>query len=267
MRERDPVNCHTQTDLLSVVIPQGKMDPQSKIVNVENRQFNHHDVSADQSAGLHHPTDGHNPSAQQNVLPNPDLALHYSHEHQNQHLHHEERAIDGRDNDLLYSHDPTADKYNIPTQNAQDSHRQAHWGDEKTAIKLGVIHQDTDAENGVISPPPPSPDKDDPRSHKFSGLYSKWKILFHAMFLALMTGHAYSLHVTLLSQANQQPWQMVDSSPYPPQTRSWMDHTFPLVALHHSPDRHFLRPYLSRHETVQISLEAHCSASSRPDSR
>ena len=139
-----------------------------------------------QASGVHLPAHGHNASSQQNVSSNPDLALNYSHEHQHEHLHHHKRSVQGRDDEVVYSHGHDVEKSNVPDQNAQDSHHQAHHNDKKLAGKSGAIHADT--EKGAVSPGSLSQDEDDQRSHKASGFYAKWKIYFHTAFLMLMTG-------------------------------------------------------------------------------
>lgn len=153
----------------------------------ENQKPQHLGANEAQATGVHLPAHGHNASPQQDVSPNPDLVLEYSHEHEHQHLHHHKRSIQGRDNELVYSHGHDVEKSNVPDQNAQDSHHKAHYTEGMTAGKSGVVQHD--AEKGMISPASLSQGEDDPRSHKVSGFYGKWKILFHAAFLALMTGY------------------------------------------------------------------------------
>lgn len=166
------------------------MDPGSKISSAETHKPEYQDVTEAKTSGIHLPAHGHNASSQRDVSTNPDLALHYSHEHQHEHLHHHKRSIQGRDDEVVYSHGHDVERSNEPDQNAQDSHHQAHYVQEKAAGKSGIIHHD--AEKGVVSPKSLSQEEDDPRSHKVSGFYSKWKILFHAAFLALMTGYEIS---------------------------------------------------------------------------
>ena len=144
------------------------------------------DATEAHASGIQLPAHRHNASSQQNVSTNPDLALHNSHEHQHEHLHHHKRPIQGRDDEVVYSHGHDVEKSNVPDQNAQDSHHQAHHTESKIAGKSGAIL--ADAEKGAMSPASLSQEEDDPRSHKASGFYAKWKVFFHAAFLMLMTG-------------------------------------------------------------------------------
>lgn len=147
-----------------------------------------HDVADAQSSGFHLPHHGHNSSSQQNVASNPDLALHFSHEHRHEHLHHQTRPGQDKADEVVYSHGDNAEKSNVPTQNAQDSHRHVPRVEKKPATSSGVVERD--AEKGGISPTLTQQEEDDPRSHRFSRFYTRWKVLFHAAFLALMTGYA-----------------------------------------------------------------------------
>ena len=163
------------------------MDSEKKFSAAEIRK-SEHQAATDHANRIHLPAHGHNASSQHNVATNPDLALHYSHEHEHQHLHHHRRSLQGRDNEVVYSHGHGLDKSNVPDQNAQDSHHQALYAEAKTVGKPGMVQHD--AEKGVISPGSLLQEEDDPKSHKVSRFYAKWKIFFHATFLALMTGYA-----------------------------------------------------------------------------
>jgi hypothetical protein len=166
------------------------MDHENKPSAAESQKLEPREITEAPASGVHLPAHGHNPSSQHNVTSNPDLALHYSHEHEHQHLHHHKRSIQGRDDEVVYSRDHLAEKSNVPNQNAEDSHHQAHYLEEKTVGQAGVIQ--ADAEKGAISPAI-SQEEDDPQSHKVSRFYGKWKIVFHAVFLALMTGYVECL--------------------------------------------------------------------------
>lgn len=163
-----------------------KMDPVSKPPITGNLKPEPPIAAEAQSSGFHLPAHGHNASSQQNVLSNPDPVLNYSHEHQHEHLHHHRRSVQGRDDEVVYSHGHDVEKSNVPDQNAQDSQRQAHHFDEKLAGKSGAMHEDK--EKGAISPGSLSQEEDDRRSNKAPGFYAKYKIFFHAAFLMLMTG-------------------------------------------------------------------------------
>lgn len=157
------------------------MDAQSKIANAENHG------SEAQQAGFHLPAHGHDPASQPNLCSNPDPALHYSHEHPHQHMHHNLGAVEGPDDDAVYSHGLTPDKPSLTAPNTQDGRRQPHRNEEKAASKSEVLR--ADAEKGIVSPSSLSPEEDGPRSHKVSRSKIKWNIIFHAAFLALMTGY------------------------------------------------------------------------------
>lgn len=163
------------------------MNPENKTSPAEGQTPEYLNVPDAQGGGVHLPAHGHNASSQHDVSSNPDLALHYSHEHQHQHLHHQKRSLQGRDDEVVYSHGDNTEKSNVPNQNTQDSHHQAHYTEDKSASKSAVIQ--ADAEKGAVSPASLSQEEDDPRSHKLSRFYGKWKIMFHATFLALMTGY------------------------------------------------------------------------------
>jgi concentrative nucleoside transporter, CNT family len=162
------------------------MDAQNKISAAENQKPEHLSATEAQSTGIHLPTHGHNASSQHDVSPNPDPVLNYANEHEHSHLHHHKRSIQGRDNEVVYSHGHDVEKSHVPDQNALDSHHQARFTEGKVAGTSAVPQHD--AEKGMASPVSLSQEEDDPRSHKASGFYGKWKILFHAGFLALMTG-------------------------------------------------------------------------------
>ena len=191
------------------------MDTENKISTMETQNHQQQDLTEAQTSGIHLPAHGHNTSLQRDVSTNPDLVLHYSHEHEHQHLHHHKRSIQGRDDEVVYSHGHDVEKSNVPDQNAEDSHHQAHHTDGKTSGKAGVVQHD--AEKGMVSPASLSQEDDDPRSHKVSGFYSKWKIFFHAAFLALMTGYVVFSAPIPHYKSNKILWQVVDSSPYPSQ--------------------------------------------------
>jgi hypothetical protein len=163
-----------------------RMDPQKKASSTaDNQKPEHLGATETQSTAIHLPAHGHNASSQHDVSPNPDPVLDYANEHEHSHLHHHKRSVQGRDNEVVYSHGHDVEKSHVPDQNALDSHHQAHHADGKIAAKSAVAQHD--AEKGMASPVL-SQEEDDPRSHKASRFYGKWKVFFHAAFLALMTG-------------------------------------------------------------------------------
>ncbi|TID26639.1 sodium/nucleoside cotransporter 1 /nucleoside cotransporter 1 [Venturia nashicola] len=123
----------------------------------------------------------------------PDLALDASHEHTHQHLHHDARAEKGRTDEVVYSTGTTAEKSIIPDQDPLDhvAHRRQHAGDKinnhgPSEKETGIAYEDGsyDAEKGEIS----SAGEEDPKNHKFSRLYAKYRIFVHLFFLLLFTG-------------------------------------------------------------------------------
>jgi CNT family concentrative nucleoside transporter len=124
----------------------------------------------------------------------PDLALHASHEHTHQHLHHDARAEKGRTEEVVYSTGTTAEKSVIPDQDPLDNvmHRRQHAGEHSPEHgvfekETGIAYNDKsyDAEKGEITL---SGEEKDPKSHKFSRFYAKYRIFFHLFFLLLFTG-------------------------------------------------------------------------------
>lgn len=124
----------------------------------------------------------------------PDLALHASHEHTHQHVHHDARAEKGRADEVVYSTGTTAEKSIIPNQDPLDNvaHRRLHAGDH--VIEHGVSGKETsiayddksyDAEKGGITS---TGEEKDPKNHKFSNLYAKYRIFVHLFILLLFTG-------------------------------------------------------------------------------
>lgn len=190
------------------------MDTENKISATGTQDPRQQHLTDARTSGIHLPAHGHNASSQRDVSTNPDLVLHYSHEHEHQHSHHHKKSIQGRDDEVVYSHGHDVEKSNVPNQNAQDSHHQAYHTEAKPFSKAGVVQHD--AEKGMISPAL-TQEEDDPRSHRVSGFYSKWKIFFHAAFLALMTGYVVSNGPISYIISNQNLWQVVDSSPCPSQ--------------------------------------------------
>lgn len=199
--------------LLTVVLLQEKMDSKNQISMTGTQNPQQQDITDAQTSANHLPAHGHNASSQRDVSTNPDLVLHYSHEHEHQHLHHHKMSLEGRDDEVVYSHGHDVEKSNVPDQNAQDSHHQAYHTDRKTPSKPTIVQHD--AEKGIVSPASLSQEEEDPRSHKVSGFYSKWKVFFHAAFLALMTGYVVFNGPLPSCESNYILWQVVDSSPYP----------------------------------------------------
>ncbi|RDI86284.1 hypothetical protein Vi05172_g3763 [Venturia inaequalis] len=132
----------------------------------------------------------HTTPAPQHV--SPDLALHPSHEHTHQHLHHDARAEQGRTDEVVYSTGTTAEKSIIPDQDPLDNvaHRRQHAGDHihdqgPSEKESGIAYEDKpyDTEKGEIS----STGEKDAKNHRFAHLYAKYRIFVHLFFLLLFT--------------------------------------------------------------------------------
>ncbi|KAK5163022.1 hypothetical protein LTR04_002802 [Oleoguttula sp. CCFEE 6159] len=131
----------------------------------------------------------HNASSQRNVATNHDPALDVSHEHRHGHLHHDAFAERGREDEIAYSKGTTHESSVIPDQDPQDHYlhrrhhpeKQGHEMEEKSAVFV-------DAERGDITPTATPAQEEDPKSHKLSGFYSRYRILFHLFIWLLFTG-------------------------------------------------------------------------------
>ena len=131
------------------------------------------------------PQHGHNASSQQDVRQNPDLALHFSREHQHQHLHHSERAEAGRTDEVVYSKDTTFGKEHgphVPEQIHEDQQLHHRHHEKNNAIQDAEI-----GELGLVAS-----DEDEPKKHRFSRFYARYRIFFHLFIWLLFTG--YVLH-------------------------------------------------------------------------
>ena len=129
------------------------------------------------------PQHGHNASLQHNVQPNPDLALHYSREHQHEHLHHNRASEAGRHDDVVYSKGTTFEKSNIPDQDPQDHNLHHRHRSEKDLDFIA-----SDAEKATISPTTTT-EGEDQKKHKFSRFYAKYRIFFHLFIWLVFTGY------------------------------------------------------------------------------
>lgn len=147
-----------------------------------------------QSSSFQLPQHGHNVSSQQNVSSNPDLALHFSHEHQHPHVHHGIRAGQAKEDDVVYSRGYNSEKSNVPTQSPLDSHHQAHH----KSTKRDSVSLREDPEKGRVSTESLSADN----NHKTEkpSFYPKYKIYFHGLFLALMTGYVPASKFAFLTE-------------------------------------------------------------------
>ncbi|KAF1985513.1 H+/nucleoside cotransporter-like protein [Aulographum hederae CBS 113979] len=125
-----------------------------------------------------HPTHG--------LAVNSDPALNPANEHHHAHLHHNPRAEQGREDEVVYSVGTTNEKSTIPHQDAQDHdlHRRGHPERKGGFDKEADVEYD--AEKGSAGYP--SEEEKDPQNHRFANFYAKWRIFFHMFILALFTG-------------------------------------------------------------------------------
>lgn len=147
---------------------------------------------------IHHavPEHGHNASLQHNVDPNPDLALHYSHEHQHGHVHHAPSALAHRHDDILYS-SGNAEKHggvDLLEKPSQDYTKHQLQNDGKMASVKEI-----DTETGGMSPTRIiSEDATEPgRRGKwtFGRIYRRYRIVFHLFIWLLFTGYVRPMHI------------------------------------------------------------------------
>lgn len=124
---------------------------------------------------------GHNVSLQHNVEPNSDLALHYSREHQHQHLHHDARAEKGREDEVVYSKGTTFENSTVPDESPQDHELYRRHHAEKNGTQVD------DAEKGNIGPI--IEQEEDPKTHTFSTFYARFRIYFHLFIWLFFTGY------------------------------------------------------------------------------
>jgi len=132
----------------------------------------------------------HNRSSQQHVVLNDDPALEVSHEHFHAHLHHDELAERGRDDDIAYSNGTTFEKSNILDQGVMDHnlHRRKHPQGQVSKNGKGTIGI-TDEERGSIGPEGMSREaEEDPQDHQWSHFYARYRIFFHLFIFLLFTG-------------------------------------------------------------------------------
>jgi len=131
----------------------------------------------------------HYSSSQKGVVVNNDPALDIAHEHPHGHLHHSAHAVDGREDNVTYSTGTTGEKSINPHQDPMDhalhrrqqpEHGHGIYMKEKEAA-IGY-----DAEKGSTSPYPE--EEKDPKEHKVTNFYLKYKIFFHAFIWLLFTG-------------------------------------------------------------------------------
>lgn len=131
-----------------------------------------------------YPAHGHNPSMQQGVDENPDLTLHYSHEHPHKHVHHGRTSIAGRNDEVLYATGTTFDQH-VGSQGPQDYEK--HQLRTEPVNEKDFIGMDT--EKGVLdSSQVDTSGSEDEKKHRVSGTYSKYKIFVHLFIWLLFTG-------------------------------------------------------------------------------
>lgn len=172
------------------------------------------------------PAHGHNPSLQHGVDANPDLALHYSHEHQHGHLHHGHKAsiVQDQSEPVVYATGAESNNRDLLTKSTQDysSHK---LRDEK---EMGV----NDAERGVVSPTRLSSEEGDGKKHRVSSYYRRYRIFVHLAIWCLFTA-----------------WWIVGLVKYRHTSLGWLKPflvylaiTLRLITFHLSANKYVLRP-------------------------
>ncbi|KAI9682247.1 MAG: hypothetical protein M1817_000301 [Caeruleum heppii] len=123
------------------------------------------------------------PPVEPHRTPSSDAALDPSHEHHHGHLHHDANAEQGRIDDVAYSKGTTLDKSTIPNESPHDHDLHRRRPADKAALDLN------DAEKGTYSPNASAePDERDPRDHKWSNFYARYRIFFHLLIWLVFTG-------------------------------------------------------------------------------
>lgn len=146
------------------------------------------DVTADPTD---HTTHQHHTSPQPGLEHNPDPALLPTNEHHHAHLHHGAAATKGRENEPVYSKNTTDEPRTIPHQDAMDHVLHRRHKPEEAGVgaygsgKEGVQVQEQDAEKGNGLSPVQS--EEDPRNHRLSGWYARWRPAVHALIWLLFT--------------------------------------------------------------------------------
>ena len=126
-------------------------------------------------------THGHNPSIQHDVRVNPDPALDTAHEHHHGHLHHDAFAEKG-------AHEPAYTKGTTFEDSLIPDDPRYHVAEKHTHHKAEAGAQVTDAEKGGTLSPTTSEESADPRTHKLSRLYAKYKFVWHLIIAMFFTG-------------------------------------------------------------------------------
>lgn len=143
--------------------------------------------------------EGHNTSAQENVILSHDPALDISHEHHHEHLHHGHAAGHGHDG-AVYSEGTTHDSSMIPNANPVEvvlnQHErmgQHHDGEKKNSAVYAV-----DTEKGDVGSSQAGGQLEffageqdaigDPKNRRVSRFYARYRIFFHLLIFLLFTG-------------------------------------------------------------------------------
>lgn len=136
----------------------------------------------------------HNSSPMPGMVQNNDPALDISREHHHEHIHHGASAHAETHDDKAYSKGTTLNEPSvIPAQDPNDDalHRRHHPERDELDIEKsggyyetehGSLEKDSHT-NGVA-------EEADPKRHKFSGFYRRYRIFFHIFIGMLFTGYA-----------------------------------------------------------------------------
>ena len=155
--------------------------------NMSETRGEYADTTADKGDDMAHgttttaTTTTHNTSLQHNVATDPDPALNVSHEHHHTHLHHSSKAV--HDEGVSYSKGTTDEPSVIPKADAMDNalhRRHVDTEYEKGGLKF------QDAEAGEVSAA--GSEEEDPRSHRLSHVYRRFKPFVHLLIFIVFTG-------------------------------------------------------------------------------
>ena len=117
------------------------------------------------------------------VVPNDDPALDVAHEHRHTHLHHDENAEKGRQDEVAYSKGTTDEKSTIPHQDLQD-HDLARPKHRESAKDTPIVTDNLSNAEKAGS----GSEELDPQTHTVSNFYRKYRLVFHLFVWMVFTG-------------------------------------------------------------------------------
>lgn len=139
-------------------------------------------------------TPAHNSSPMPGVARNPDPALDVANEHTHPHLHHSERVekAHAQEHNVVYTTGTTPNEPTLllnadPSSDALHRRRHAEHDIEKTG-GLDTYEEKGSLSKGRSSSDPEAAEEVDPKSHRVSNFYRKYRIFFHIFLGMLFTG-------------------------------------------------------------------------------